>query len=85
MTLEATIRNFSHCHSVIWRKYDQDKDSDPPKYELQVNINQNGTVVLRINDVKKEDAGTYKIEVHNQYGKGDDDKRLEVFGGTVNS
>lgn len=81
VTLEATI--VSECQSVIWIKHDQDKNSNHPKFELQVDINQNGSVVMRINDVRKEDAGTYTIEAHNKYGKGERSTKLKVIGGTV--
>lgn len=85
VTIEATFQDVSDCRSVILRKHDQEKDSPHLKYELQVNINQNGSVVVRINDVRKEDAGTYTIEVHNNYGKGQSSKELKVIGGTVYS
>lgn len=79
VTLEATIRNVFECDSVIWRKHDHSYHD--PKFEFRVDINQNGSVVMRINDVRKEDAGTYTIEAHNKYGKGQSSKELKVIGG----
>lgn len=81
--LKATIRGFSEYHSVIWIKHNQDKDNTGPKIEGIVH--EHGSAVLCIENVKKEDEGTYTIEVHNRFGKGQSSQQLKVIRGTLHS
>lgn len=76
VVLKANIRDVSKCLSLIWIKHDQDIDNS--KYEVSFT---NTSAVFCINDVKREDAGTYTIEVHNEFGKGQSSRKLEVVGG----
>lgn len=76
VVLKAEISN--GFHSVIWKKHDQDINN--PKYE--VCFNGDGSSFFCINNAKKEDAGTYKIEVQNEFGIGQSSQKLEVVGGT---
>lgn len=81
--LKATVQNISKCDklSVIWVKHDQDIHTPHRKYE--VTIDKNSYVVLYINNAKKEDAGTYTVEVHNNCGKGQSSQKLEVIRGII--
>lgn len=78
--LKANIIDVSKCHSVTWIKHNQDIDSPHPKYEIF--FYPSGSAVFRINNVKKDDAGIYTIEVQNKYGKRQSTRKLEVMGGT---
>lgn len=81
--LKATVQNVSKCDklSVIWVKHDQDIHTPHRKYE--VTIDKNSYVVLYINNAKKEDAGTYTVEVHNKCGKRQSSQKLEVIRGII--
>lgn len=83
--LKATFQDFSQCDrlSVIWVKHDQDTNSPHRKYE--VIIDKKGSAALRIKNLKKEDVGTYTVEVHNEFGKGQSSQRLEVIRGILHS
>lgn len=81
--LQATIRGFSEYHSVIWTKHNQDKDYSDPK--LEGLVHEHGSAVLCIENFKKEDEGTYTIEVHNRFGKGHCSQQLKVIGGNLDS
>lgn len=65
-------------HRVIWKKHDQDINN--PKYE--VCFNEDGSSFFCINNAKKEDAGTYTIEVQNEFGIGQSCQKFEVVRGT---
>lgn len=81
--LKATFQDVSKCNrlSVIWVKHDQDINSPHRKYE--VTIDKKGSAVLYINNVKKEDVGTYTVEVHNEFGKGQSSQKLEIIRGIL--
>lgn len=81
--LKATFQYVSSCDrlSVIWVKHDPDINIPHRKYEVV--IDKKGSAVLRINNLKREDVGTYEVEVHNQFGKGQSSQKLEVIRGIL--
>lgn len=79
--IEATIRGYPKYHSVIWKKDHRKLDVTTPHYEGSKNDGKDA--VLCINDVKREDAGTYTIEVLNEKGAGYTRQTLEVIGGKL--
>lgn len=83
--LKATFQDVSKCNrlSVIWVKHDQDINSPHRKYE--VTIDKKGSAILYIKNVKNEDVGTYTVEVHNEFGKGQSSQKLEVIRGILHS
>lgn len=83
--LKATFQDVSRCDrlSVIWVKHDQDINIPHQKYEAV--IDKKGSAVLRINNLKREDVGTYTVEVHNEFGKGQSSQKLEIIRGIFNS
>lgn len=83
--LKATFQDVSRCDrlSVIWVKHDQDINIPHQKYEAV--IDKKGSAVLRINNLKREDVGTYTVEVHNEFGKGQSSQILEIIRGIFNS
>lgn len=85
VVLTATFQDVSKCDrlSVIWVKQDQDIHSPHRKYE--VTIDKKGSAVLYIKNVKKEDVGTYTVEVHNEFGKRQSSRKLEVIRGILYS
>lgn len=82
--LKATFQDLSKCDrlSVIWVKHDQDTNSPDRRYE--VIIDKKGSAALRIKNLSKEDVGTYTVEVHNKFGKGQSQK-LEMIRGILHS
>lgn len=83
VVLKATFQDVSKCDriSVIWVKHDQDINSPHRKFE--VIVDKKGSAVLRINNLKKEDFGTYTVEVHNEFGKGQSSQKLEIIRGIL--
>lgn len=79
--LKAKIRGYPKFNEVNWKKNNQDIDITDQKYEES--ITEDGSVVLCINDAKKEDEGIYTIEVHNGMGKGQSSYKLNVIGGKI--
>lgn len=81
--LKAAFQNVSRYDrlSVIWVKHDPDINIPHRKYEVV--IDQKGSAVLRINNLKREDVGTYTVEVHNKFGKGQSSQKLEVIRGIL--
>lgn len=76
---EAAIQGCPTNHDVIWTKDNQNLNITDPKYKGSKN--KGNYAVLEINDIKKEDEGTYTIEVHNDYGKGQSSLKLLVVTG----
>lgn len=83
--LKASFQNVSRCErlSVIWVKHDQDINIPHRKYEVV--IDRTGSAVLRIKNLKEDDVGTYTVEVHNEFGKGQSSQKLEIIRGIFNS
>lgn len=79
--IKATIRGNPKHEYVNWMKNNQDIDITDPKYEGS--ITDGGSAVLCISDAKKEDEGTYTIEVHNKMGKGQSSYQLNFIGGNT--
>lgn len=79
--IKATIRGYPKYHSVIWKKDHRKLDVTTPHYEGSKNDGKDA--VLCINDVKREDAGTYTIEVLNEKGAGYSRQTLKVIGGKL--
>lgn len=77
----AGIRGFPTRYDIIWKKDNQKIYITDPKYEGSEN--EGNSAVLEINDVKKEDEGTYTIEVHNELGKGESSLELVVVKGKI--
>lgn len=77
----ARIRGFPTKYDVIWTKDNQKIYITDPKYEGSEN--EGSFAVLEIKDVKKEDEGTYTIEVHNELGKGESSLELVVVKGKI--
>lgn len=78
---KATILGFTTKYDVIWTKDNQKIYITDPKYKGSEN--EGSSAVLEINDVKKEDEGTYTIEVHNEFGKGKRSLKLVVIKGKI--
>lgn len=79
--LKATICSFPKYHSVCWLKDDDILDMTDPKYKGSKNDESSAS--LCINNAKKEDAGTYTIEVQNEWGIGQSSLEFEVIEGKV--
>lgn len=79
LKIKATIRGYPKHEYVNWMKNNQEIDITDPKYEGS--ITDDCSAVLCINDAKKEDEGTYTIEVHNKMGKGQSSYKLNLIGG----
>lgn len=79
--IKATIRGNPKHDYVNWMKNNQDIDITDPKYEGS--ITDGGSAVLCISDAKKEDEGTYTIEVHNKMDKGQSSYQLNLIGGNT--
>lgn len=79
--IKATIRGYPKYHSVIWIKDDRKLDVTTPHYQGSKNDGKYG--FLCINDVKREDAGTYTIQVLNEEGADCSRQTLKVIGGKI--
>lgn len=79
--LHSRIRGFPKNYEIIWKKDNQMLYITDPKYEGSKN--DDDFPVLEINNVKKEDEGTYTIEVNNELGKGQSSIKLVVVKGKI--
>lgn len=79
--LTARIQGFQKKYEIIWKKNNQNLYLTNPKYKGSENYE--NYAVLNINNVKKEDEGTYTIEVNNELGKGQSSIKLVVVKGKI--
>lgn len=79
--INAWIRGFPKKYEFIWKKDNQKLYITDPKYKGSKNDDRNA--VLQINEIKKEDEGTYTIEVHNELGQGQSSRKLVVVKGKI--
>lgn len=75
----ALIRGFPRKYEFIWKKDNQKLYITDPKY--RGSKNDVTFAVLQINKIKKEDEGTYTIEVQNELGQGQSSQKLVVVKG----
>lgn len=80
-TLTANNRGFPTKFEIIWKKDNQKLNITDPKYKGSKNDNR--FPVLHINNINKEDEGTYTIEVNNELGKGQSSIKLVVVKGKI--
>lgn len=79
--LTARNRGFPKKFEIIWKKDNQKLNITDPKYKGSKN--DDSCPVLHINNIKKEDEGTYTIEVNNELGKGQSSTKLVVVKGKI--
>lgn len=81
--LQAKIRCFPKYNSLCWLRDGQKLDITDPKYRESYCYDD--SAALYIHNVESEDEGTYTIEVHNKFGKGESSLELEVTNGKIYS
>lgn len=80
-TLFAKNRRFPKNYEITWKKDNQKLNITDPKYKGSKHDDRRP--VLHINNIKKEDEGTYTIEVNNELGKGQCSIKLVVAKGKI--
>lgn len=77
--LIAKIRGFPKKYEITWKKDNQELNITDPKYKGTNNDDRHSD--FNINNIEKEDEGTYTIEVNNEMGKGQSSIKLVVVKG----
>lgn len=81
--LQSKIRCFPKYNGLCWLRDGQKLDITDPKYIGSYCYDD--FAALYIHYVESEDDGTYTIEVHNKFGKGESSLELEVINGKIYS
>lgn len=67
---------------MFWKKDNQEIDNYNPKYEMNVNKNDD-SATLCIKNIKNDDKGIYTIEVQSELGDSHSSQTLVVIEGRV--